>query len=180
MTQGVLSARVKGDPGLVIVGTGVAALRVAQTVRQEGYEGPVLLVGSEPHLPYDRPPLSKQVLGGQLGFESTQYHPASYFADLDIEIVTGVIAVRLDPTSQRVHLQDGTVLPYRVAVVATGARPRRLPFAAPPPRGCTSCAPSPTPPPYSPTSPRPGGSRLSAPGSSAARLPPPLKPSGWT
>lgn len=128
---GVLSTRTNGDPGLVVVGMGVAALRVAQTVRAEGYDGPVLLIGAEPHLPYDRPPLSKQVLKGEMPIDATRYHAPDYYADLGVELLTDAEAVFLDAERSRVRLADGSQIPFHAAVVATGSRPRRLPFSAP-------------------------------------------------
>jgi NADPH-dependent 2,4-dienoyl-CoA reductase/sulfur reductase-like enzyme len=132
MSRGVLAASGRGDEGLVIVGTGIAGLRVAQAVRQEGYDGQVLMVGAEPHLPYDRPPLSKQVLKAELTLDAIEYHSASYYRDiLGVEVLTGASATSLDGRTRRLQLEDGTELPFSAAVVATGSRPRRLPFTTP-------------------------------------------------
>jgi NADPH-dependent 2,4-dienoyl-CoA reductase/sulfur reductase-like enzyme len=128
---GVLAESRPAAAGLVVVGAGVAGLRVVQTVRGAGYDGPVTLVGAEPHLPYDRPPLSKQVLQGQLSPESTEYHPAEYFDDLDVQVLLGATASRVDAEKQRLWLTDGNEVPYGALVVATGSRPRQLPFATP-------------------------------------------------
>lgn len=129
---GELRHHTPGDPGLVVVGGGVAGLRVVQTVRQEGYTGPVTLLGAEPWLPYDRPPLSKQVLTGDLALDATGYHPASYFSDeIGVDTVLGVTATGIDVARHRLLLADGDALPYRALVVATGSRPRRLPFVSP-------------------------------------------------
>ncbi|GAA5137010.1 FAD-dependent oxidoreductase [Alloalcanivorax gelatiniphagus] len=118
--------------GLVIVGGGVAALRTAQSVRSEGYMGPITMVCAESHLPYDRPPLSKQVLQGDLEVDGTDYHSAEYFADvLDVAVVLGRHGSGVDLAQRRVRLSDGEVLAYDALVVATGSRPRRLPFALP-------------------------------------------------
>lgn len=132
MSGGELRASKPGDLGLVVVGGGVAGLRVVQTVRHEGYAGPVTLLGAEPWLPYDRPPLSKQVLTGDLALDATAYHPASYFSDeLGVETLLGVTARGVDQERRRLLLGDGEALPYRALVVATGSRPRRLPFVSP-------------------------------------------------
>jgi 3-phenylpropionate/trans-cinnamate dioxygenase ferredoxin reductase subunit len=132
MTSGVLAGRATANVGLVVVGTGVAGLRVAQSVRQEGYEGPVMLVGAEPHLPYDRPPLSKQVLQGELSVDATEYHAASYYTDdLGAEVIAGRSAASVDIERSRLTLDDGVELPFSALVIATGSRPRRLPFGTP-------------------------------------------------
>lgn len=133
MSGGELRASKPGDQlGLVVVGGGVAGLRVVQTVRQEGYSGPVTLLGAEPWLPYDRPPLSKQVLTGDMALDATDYHPAAYFSDdLGVDILLGLTATGIDQERRRLLLAGGEELPYRALVVATGSRPRRLPFVSP-------------------------------------------------
>jgi 3-phenylpropionate/trans-cinnamate dioxygenase ferredoxin reductase subunit len=132
MSTGPLARRGAGRPGLVVVGAGIAGLRVVQSVRAEGFDGSVTMVGAEPHLPYDRPPLSKQVLKGELSLDATSYHPAAYYADqLRADLVLGSPAVALDLHRRRVTLHDGTQVPYSAVVVATGSRPRRLPFSTP-------------------------------------------------
>ncbi len=131
MSGGVPASTRPGSAGLLVVGGGVAGLRVAQSARTEGYDGPITLLGSEPHAPYDRPPLSKQVLTGELAVEATDYHPVDYFADLGIELALGVTAAGVDLHRQRLLLAGRDDLAYDALVVATGSRPRRLPFATP-------------------------------------------------
>jgi 3-phenylpropionate/trans-cinnamate dioxygenase ferredoxin reductase subunit len=132
MSDGILGARHRGSSaGLVVVGGGVAGLRVVQAVRQEGYAGPVTLLAGEPHLPYDRPPLSKQVLQGHLAPEATEYHAAGYYAELGVDVRVGVTARGLDTERHRLQLDGHEDVEYAALVVATGSRPRRLPFATP-------------------------------------------------
>jgi NADPH-dependent 2,4-dienoyl-CoA reductase/sulfur reductase-like enzyme len=124
----------RSGPGLVVVGAGVAGLRVVEGVRREGYEGPVTLVGAEPHLPYDRPPLSKQVLTDENAPEVPVYRPASFLAELDVEVRTGVRAESLDVDRRIVTVRSAGVreeIPFTALVVATGARPRTLPCVGP-------------------------------------------------
>lgn len=132
---GVLADRREGDPGLVVVGGGIAALRAVQTVRSEEYEGPVTLVSAETHLPYDRPPLSKQVLTGDLPAHAPNYHNADYFADLNVQLLLGRRAHGLDVDRRRLHVRDmhgrEETVPYSAVIIATGARPRQLPYPGP-------------------------------------------------
>jgi 3-phenylpropionate/trans-cinnamate dioxygenase ferredoxin reductase subunit len=95
------------------------------TLREEGYEGPVVLVGEELHLPYERPPLSKEYLRGEVPFEQALVRAFDFYAEHDIEIRLGVRAVRLDPAARIVELADGERLQYEKVLIATGARNRR-------------------------------------------------------
>jgi NADPH-dependent 2,4-dienoyl-CoA reductase/sulfur reductase-like enzyme len=109
---------------IVVVGGSLAGFRAAETLRDEGFDGRVLIVGDEPHLPYDRPPLSKQVLAG------TQPPDAASLpvpADLDLTWELGASATGLSVDDRRVTLADGRTLAYDGLVVATGATPRRIP-----------------------------------------------------
>ncbi|MDJ0392239.1 FAD-dependent oxidoreductase [Rhodococcus sp. G-MC3] len=110
---------------IVIVGAGLAGLRTAQEVRKLGYDGEVILVGEEKHLPYDRPPLSKEVIRGER--EDTTFENEEYFAEHRIELRLGSAAVSVDPAQRTLQLADGTSLEYDDLVVATGLTPRRLP-----------------------------------------------------
>jgi 3-phenylpropionate/trans-cinnamate dioxygenase ferredoxin reductase component len=116
--------------GTVIVGGGLAAQRVAEGLRRRGYDRPVRIVCGEPALPYDRPPLSKEVLAGTAGEEEVAYRPAGWYAENEVELSIGVRAETLDPTRRRVALSSGDSLPYENLVIATGGEPRRLPFLA--------------------------------------------------
>ncbi|MBV8540870.1 MAG: FAD-dependent oxidoreductase [Pseudonocardiales bacterium] len=109
---------------VVVVGAGLGGLRTVEFLRAEGFPGRISLVGDEPHEPYDRPPLSKQILAGQWPEERAALH-CGELADLDVSLRLGTAAVGVD--SGGVELDDGTRLRYDALVVATGVRPRRLP-----------------------------------------------------
>ncbi|MGH3718387.1 MAG: NAD(P)/FAD-dependent oxidoreductase [Pseudonocardiaceae bacterium] len=109
---------------VVVVGAGLGGLRTVEFLRAEGFPGRISLVGDEPHEPYDRPPLSKEILAGQWPEERAALHRGE-LADLDVSLRLGTAAV--DVTSADVELDDGTRLRYDALVVATGVRPRRLP-----------------------------------------------------
>ncbi|MFE6026160.1 NAD(P)/FAD-dependent oxidoreductase [Streptomyces niveus] len=112
---------------IVVVGASAAGLAAAETLRREGYDGTLTLVGDEPHPPYDRPPLSKQVLSGQWDGDRTALRTPEDLAALDLDLRLGVAAAGLDPAGHLVRLADGSTVPYDRLVVATGVRPRRLP-----------------------------------------------------
>lgn len=109
---------------VVIVGAGLGGLRTAVSLRAEGFTGRIALVGDETHEPYDRPPLSKQLLAGTWSEERVFLHRGE-LTGLDISWHLGRSAVGVDEVA--VHLDDGTLLPYHALVVATGVRPRLLP-----------------------------------------------------
>ena len=113
---------------VVIVGSSVGGVRTARALRAAGYTGHITLVGEEPDLPYDRPPLSKQVLTGVWPTERAGLLTAQAAADADIELRLGVAARSLDPEARQVHLADGEVLPYDDLVIATGASARPSPW----------------------------------------------------
>jgi 3-phenylpropionate/trans-cinnamate dioxygenase ferredoxin reductase subunit len=111
---------------IVIVGANMAGGRAAETLRQQGFAGRVVLVGAEPDRPYERPPLSKEYLQGGRG-EDFYHRPPDYYAEHDIELLLGARATRLDPAARAVELADGRRLAYDRLLIATGATPRRLP-----------------------------------------------------
>lgn len=115
--------------GVVVVGGSIGGVRTTQQLRKLGYAGTITLVEGEPHLPYDKPPLSKAVLdGGQDGQPTLLSQEAA--ADLRVELRLGTKAVSLDPARRAVLLRDGSSLEYDDAVVvATGARARRSPWS---------------------------------------------------
>ena len=115
-------------PGMVIIGGGLTAATAAETLRKEGYEGPVTIVADEPEIPYQRPPLSKGFLAGKEGEDALYPLAASWYADHQVTVLTGTTATALDPAAHTVTLADGSVLPYAKALIATGAAPRRIPF----------------------------------------------------
>ncbi|MGR6963483.1 NAD(P)/FAD-dependent oxidoreductase [Geodermatophilus sp. URMC 61] len=111
----------------VIVGAGLAGAKAAETLREEGFDGPVVLVGAEPERPYERPPLSKQYLLGRADRDNAFVHDAGWYAEHDVELRTGVRATRLDPAAHRLTLDTGEELSYARVLLATGASARRLP-----------------------------------------------------
>ncbi len=119
-------APLRRDGTVVVVGAGLAGLRAAETLRQEGLTGRVVLVGEEPHPPYDRPPLSKQVLAGAWEPERTVLADHERLAAQGIEHQPARRAVSLDVEGRAVTLDDGSRICADAVVVATGAAPRRL------------------------------------------------------
>ncbi|MGN6695661.1 MAG: NAD(P)/FAD-dependent oxidoreductase [Aquihabitans sp.] len=111
---------------IVIVGASLAGLRAAETLRSEGFTGTITLIGDEPHEPYDRPPLSKQVLRGEWDGERVVL-PAGRNEALDLTWERGVAATGLDLEWRTVALADGRALPFDGLVIATGAAPRHIP-----------------------------------------------------
>ena len=116
---------------VVIVGAGLAGARCAETLRAEGFEGGVVLVGDERHAPYERPALSKEFLAGKRSVEDLALRPESYWADQEIDLFLGNRVVAADPAQKRATLEDGRELAWDALVIATGARARRLPFPTP-------------------------------------------------
>ena len=112
---------------VVVVGASLAGWRAVETLRAEGFEGSITLVGEELHLPYDRPPLSKEVLAGTWPAEKAVLADKRRSSELRIHEVLGRRAVALDVSSREVHLDDGTTHRGEAVVIATGAAPRRLP-----------------------------------------------------
>ncbi len=117
------------DPegSVLVVGASLAGLRAAEEVRRRGHRGPVVVVGDERHDPYDRPPLSKQVLAGSWDVERIRHHAPEALHELGIELRLGRTAVALDLDGRAVELDDGRRCAFDGLVVATGALPRRLP-----------------------------------------------------
>lgn len=111
---------------VVIVGASLAGLRAAETLRAEGFAGSLTVVGDEAHAPYDRPPLSKQLLSGEWDADRIAL-PAGARAELDLTWERGVAAIGLDLDRREVALADGRTLPYDGLVIATGAAARWIP-----------------------------------------------------
>ena len=112
---------------VVVVGASLAGLAAVETLRQEGYEGELIAVGAEPVLPYDRPPLSKQVLQGQWDADKAMLRDEAQYDALGVTWQLGRRAIALDVANRSVTVDDGEPLSYDGLVVATGATPRRLP-----------------------------------------------------
>jgi NADPH-dependent 2,4-dienoyl-CoA reductase/sulfur reductase-like enzyme len=111
---------------IVVVGASAAGLTAAETLRREGYDGQLTLVGDELHLPYDRPPLSKQVLAGTWEPTKTTLRQDAVYEESGIGLRLGATAVSLDTDARSVELGDGTRISYDGLIIATGVRPRRL------------------------------------------------------
>ncbi|MFF2077874.1 NAD(P)/FAD-dependent oxidoreductase [Kitasatospora sp. NPDC058162] len=120
---------------VAVVGAGAAGLHAAEALRRAGYDGRLTLVGAEPEPPYDRPPLSKQLLDGRLAPEKLALREPAALEELRLDLRLGVAAERLDRGARTVHLADGGRVRCDALVVATGVRPRRLPGAEAPPPG---------------------------------------------
>ncbi len=116
---------------IAIVGASLAGLRAAETVRAEGHTGPVVMIGAEPHLPYDRPPLSKQFLAGTWGLDRVLLRPAEKITALGLDLRLGHSAGALDVEGHTLELDDGTTVRFDGLVLATGAHPRPLPQTDP-------------------------------------------------
>jgi 3-phenylpropionate/trans-cinnamate dioxygenase ferredoxin reductase subunit len=110
----------------VIVGASLAGAKAAETLRVEGFDGRVLLVGEEPQTPYERPPLSKEYLRGEKGFDQAAVHDAGFYEAQGIELRTETVVVEVDLAASEVVLASGERAHYDRLLLATGAAPRRL------------------------------------------------------
>lgn len=115
---------------VIVVGASAAGVATAETLRRKGYQGALTLLGAEFHHPYDRPPLSKQVLSGTWGPQRAQLRSPEAISDLDATLLLGDPAVALDAATRTVSTASGRELRADAVVVATGARPRNLPGQA--------------------------------------------------
>ncbi|WP_433447332.1 NAD(P)/FAD-dependent oxidoreductase [Streptomyces sp. CA-142005] len=114
---------------ITVVGASLAGLSTVRALRAEGYDGEIVVVGEERHAPYDRPPLSKDFLKGDLDADALALGDADEYADLDVQWLLGERAVALDPAARTVTLAGGRHVRTEGVVVATGAAPRTLPGA---------------------------------------------------
>jgi 3-phenylpropionate/trans-cinnamate dioxygenase ferredoxin reductase component len=113
---------------IVIVGAALAGAKTAEALREQGYDGPVTLIGAESHLPYERPELSKGYLAGTTEREKVFVHDADWYRDHDIELRLGIAATAIDAGAHQVTLADGSVLDYTKLLISTGASSRRPPL----------------------------------------------------
>jgi 3-phenylpropionate/trans-cinnamate dioxygenase ferredoxin reductase subunit len=114
------------DAAVVVVGASLAGGTAAATLRDEGYDGRIVLVGAEAELPYERPPLSKGYLKGETAREKLLVRPEGFWEEHEVELELGTPAARIDPDAREVELADGRRLRYGRLLVATGGRNRRL------------------------------------------------------
>jgi 3-phenylpropionate/trans-cinnamate dioxygenase ferredoxin reductase subunit len=113
--------------GAVIVGTGQAGFQTAASLRAEGFQESITLIGEEPHIPYQRPPLSKGFPLGTQDLDSIELRPKNFYADHEINLLPSERVTTLDRVSRQITLASGSSLPYDRLVLATGARNRLLP-----------------------------------------------------
>jgi 3-phenylpropionate/trans-cinnamate dioxygenase ferredoxin reductase component len=113
---------------VVIAGAGQAGFQTAASLRQDGFDGRITMVGDEPGLPYQRPPLSKAYLLGKMTAEALSFRPAKFFAENRIEIIAQMRVTAIDRTNKRVGLSSGGALDYDHLVLALGAHNRALPI----------------------------------------------------
>jgi 3-phenylpropionate/trans-cinnamate dioxygenase ferredoxin reductase subunit len=118
---------VVADRTFVIVGASLCGAKAAEALRDEGFDGRLVLVGSEPDLPYERPPLTKEYLRGESPREKARVFDEAFYSDRSIELLTGVTATSLDTAAARVSLDDGGSIAYDRLLLCTGAEPRTLP-----------------------------------------------------
>ena len=110
---------------LAIVGASLAGAKAAEAAREAGHDGRIVLIGDEATAPYERPPLSKDVLRGEKDSDAARVHPDGFYAEHSIELITDK-AIALDPAGRTIELASGGSIAFDIAVLATGAAPRRI------------------------------------------------------
>ncbi|WP_405745185.1 NAD(P)/FAD-dependent oxidoreductase [Streptomyces canus] len=111
----------------VVVGASLAGAKAAQTLREEGFDGPLVLIGDERERPYERPPLSKGYLTGKDAREQIYVHPPQWYAEHHVDMRLGIAVTAVDPAAREVTLADGSRVGYGKLLLTTGSSPRRLP-----------------------------------------------------
>ena len=114
------------DSTVVIVGASHAAMQAVDTLRRDGFQGSIVLVGDEPHLPYNRPPLSKKYFSGELEAERLLLRSAHFYEHAHVELRLGIRVTAIDRANQRLRLGDGSELRYDQLLLCVGSRNRRL------------------------------------------------------
>ena len=109
----------------VIAGASLAGAKAAETLREEGFDGRIVLIGDEAERPYERPPLSKDYLRGEAD-NKPHVHDQSFYSEQEIELRTSTAVERIDPAASEVSLAGGETLRYDRLLLSTGAQPRRL------------------------------------------------------
>lgn len=115
------------EPTFVIVGAALAGAKAAEALRDEGFGGPIVLIGAEEHHPYERPPLSKEYLQGAAGRETIFVHGDGWYAEHSVDLRLGRAVTAIDRAARQVTLADGERVSYGKLLLATGSVPRRLP-----------------------------------------------------
>jgi 3-phenylpropionate/trans-cinnamate dioxygenase ferredoxin reductase component len=113
-------------PSFIIVGGGLTGAIATQTLREEGFDGRITLLGQEPNAPYERPPLSKDYLQGKADRDSIFVHPEPWYAEHEVDLSLGAAVTSLDPAARTVTTDTGAQLHYDKLLLATGSKPRRL------------------------------------------------------
>ncbi|HEX4689422.1 MAG TPA: FAD-dependent oxidoreductase [Solirubrobacteraceae bacterium] len=113
---------------IVIAGAGMAGAKAAESLRAEGYDKRIVLIGEEPEAPYERPPLSKDYLRGESSGEQARVHDAGFYATHDVELICGTRVTSVEPSARAVVLEDGRRLDFDRLLLATGSIPRRPPI----------------------------------------------------
>ncbi|MBV7704569.1 NAD(P)/FAD-dependent oxidoreductase [Nocardia nova] len=116
------------DSRFVIVGGGLAAAKLAESLRDNDFDGAITLIGEEAQLPYERPPLSKEHLLGKKSLADFTVHTGQWYRDHEVELLLGTTVTAIDRSSKTVALPDGSTRPYDKLALATGSRSRRLPI----------------------------------------------------
>src|SRR6266487_4508548 len=115
------------DTTHVIVGASLAGAKAAEALRAEGFDGRLVMIGTETERPYERPPLSKDYLLGKAERETLYVHPQDWYAEHDVDLRLGVAVTSIDRAAHEVSLADGSKTGYAKLLLATGSSPRRLP-----------------------------------------------------
>ena len=110
----------------IIVGASLAGAKAAEELRERGFDGRVVLIGSESERPYERPPLTKDYLRSESERESAFVHEEDFYAEHEISLLTDMTVTAIDPAAASIKLQDGRELGYDGLLLATGAEPRRI------------------------------------------------------
>jgi len=116
------------DQTMVIVGASLAGARAAQTLRDEGFDGQVVLIGTESETPYERPPLSKEYLMGKQEREKIYAQPREWYTEHDVDLRLGTTVTSVDPGAHEIELADGSRLAYSKLLLTTGSSPRHVPI----------------------------------------------------
>ncbi|MBA4762518.1 FAD-dependent oxidoreductase, partial [Sphingomonas sp.] len=111
---------------IVIVGAGHGGAQAAIALRQAKFEGTIAMIGDEPELPYERPPLSKEYFSGEKAFERILIRPAAFWAERNVEMLLNRRVVTVDPAAHSLTTADGATIGYGQLIWATGGSPRRI------------------------------------------------------